>query len=125
MVSARASRAGHSFPLGRTLGENADASRWKTTWSMSWKSVGVASWALLMVSVTLVMSVGVVGPRVGTWLKQLSDGKPLVQDQLANRNGQALACTHFTTGQCVHNCGVIRGTGPEVTTGPMFLGTSC
>ena len=46
-----------------------------------------------MVSLTLVVSLGAVGPRVGARLQKLSDEKPLVQGQLAARHGLALAYT--------------------------------
>ena len=55
--------------------------------------VGTASWASLVVSITLVVIHGAVGTRVGPRLQKLSDGKLLVQGQLEARNGQVLACT--------------------------------
>ena len=53
--------------------------------------------------ITLVVSLGAVGTRVGPRLQQFSDGQPLVQGRLSARHGQALACTQFTSGQCVQN----------------------
>ena len=61
--------------------------------------------------------------RLGPRLWKFSDGKPLVQGQLEDWHGQALAFTHFTPGICVHHWGIVRGTGPEVEVGPVFLGT--
>ena len=92
---------------------------------MVWQKVGADSWASYMVLITLVVSLGEVGARVGTRLQQFSDGKPLVQGQLEARHGHALACTHFTPGRCVHNWGIVRGTGPEVTAGPVSLPPPC
>ena len=76
---------------------------------------------LLDIFLILVVSVGEVGARVGPLLQQFSDGQPLVQGLFAARHGQALACTHFMPGQCVHHWGVVRGTVQLVTTGPVFL----
>ena len=121
-VSARSGRAGQSSFLGRTLGENTDASWWKMTGLMAWKIIGAASWDSLMVSLTLVVSLVAVGPRVGPRLRRFSDGQPLVQERLAEWHGQELACTHFTPAWCVHHWGVVQGAGPAVTAGPMFLG---
>ena len=70
----------------------------------------------------LVVSLGAVGPRVGHWLRKLSDGQPLVQGKFAARHGQVLACTHFTPSRIVQHWVVVRSTYPEVTAGPMFLG---
>ena len=75
-----------------------------------------------MFSLTLVVSLGAVGSRVEPQLRQFFDGQPLVQGRLSARNGQALACTYFTPGQFVQHWGVVRGTGPAVTAGPVFLG---
>ena len=81
--SARAGRAGHLSPLGRTLGENDGASRWKKTDGMARQRAEVASWASTMFLLTLVVSVGAVGARVGTRLRQFFDGKLLLQGRLA------------------------------------------
>ena len=69
----RAGKAGHLSPLGRTLGESSGASWLKMNVDMACKRVRAASWASLMVSLTLVASLGAVGPRVGPCLWQLSD----------------------------------------------------
>ena len=45
-----------------------------------------------------------------------------MQGRLADRHGHILACTHFMPGWCVQHWGVVSGTGPAVTAGPMFLG---
>ena len=89
---------------------------------MVWQRVGDASWAYSIVSLTWVVILGAVGPCVGPWLRKLSDGKPLVQGKLAARNGQALACTHFTPTRYVQHWVVVRGAGPAVAAGLMFLG---
>ena len=75
-----------------------------------------------MVSIMLDERIGAVAPRVGPWLRQLSDGQPLVQGRFAAQHGQALACTHFTHIWCVQHWGVVRIIGLVVTAGPMFLG---
>ena len=67
-----------------------------------------------MVSLTFVVSLGTVGARVGPWLRQFSDGQPLVQGQLSDQNIQALACTHFAPSRCVQHWGIVRGAGPAV-----------
>ena len=56
-----------------------------------------------MVLLTLLMSIGAVGAHVGTWLRQLYDGQPLVQGQLSAQHRHALACTHFTPSRCIHH----------------------
>ena len=89
-VSARAVMVGHLSPLGRTLVENAGVSGRKTNRAMAWQRIGAESWDSLMVSLTLVVILGTVELRVGPWLQQLSDGKTLVQERLADRNGHAL-----------------------------------
>ena len=74
-----------------------------------------------MFSLTLVVSLGAVGARAGPWLQQFSDGKLFVHGRLAAQNVQAVVCTHFTPRHCIQHWGVIRGTGPAVMTGPVFL----
>ena len=71
------------------------------------------------------MSLGEVRARVGPRSRQFSDGQPLVQRQLAARNGHAFACTHFTRGWCIQYWGIMRGTGPLVAEGYAFLGPPC
>ena len=78
-----------------------------------------------MFSLTLVVIVGAVGAHIRPRLRQFPDGQPLVQGQLEARHGQALDCKHFKPGRCVQNWGVVRGTGPAVTAGPVFLGDPC
>ena len=78
-----------------------------------------------MVLLTLLMSIGAVEARIGTWLRKLSDGQPLVQGQLAARHGHVLACKHFTTGHCIHYWGVVRGTGLAAMAGSMFICSPC
>ena len=80
------------------------------------------SWASLIFLLTLVVILGAVGTRVGPRLQKFPDGQPLVQGQLANRNVQALDCMHFTPSRCIQHWGVVKGKGPEVTAGPVFLG---
>ena len=121
-VSAHAGRAGHLSPIWRTLGENVGEYWWKMTGLMAQKMIGAASWDSSMVWLTLVVILGAVGTRVGPRLQKLSDGHPLVQGLLTARNGQVLACMHFTPGRCVHHLVFMRGTVPEVTAGSMFLG---
>ena len=56
---------------------------------------------LLDVFLTLVVSLGAVGGRVGPHLRKFSEGKSLVQGRLAARHGQTLACIHFMPVQCI------------------------
>ena len=121
-VLARADRAGHSSTLRMTLVENAGVSWWKTTGRMALKKVGAVSWASLMLSLTLVVTLGVVGARLGPQFWQFYNGQPLVQGRFLDRHGYTLACTHLMPGRCVQNLGVLGGTGPAVMTGPVFLG---
>ena len=100
-VGAHDGKAGHSYPLRKTLGESADASWKKTTGAMAWQNIRAASLASSMVIFTLVVSLGTVGPLVGPYLWKLSDEKPLIQEKLLARHGQALACTHSTPCRCV------------------------
>ena len=124
-VSARAGKAGHSDPLMKMMGENTSASGQKTTGEMAWQRVRAASWASSIVWLTLVVSLGAVGARFGPQLQQFSDGQPLVQGLLADRHGQALACTHLTPVRCIQHWGIGRGTGPYIAAGSVFLGGLC
>ena len=92
---------------------------------VAWQMVGTASWDSSTFSITLVVSVGAVGSRVGPWLWQFSDGQPLVQGRLAAWHGHPLACMHFTPGRCIQHWVLVSGTDPAVTAGPMFLGAPC
>ena len=121
-VSVRAGREDHLSTIERTLSENARASWQKMTRLMAWQRIGAASWDSSIALLTLVVSLGAVRPHVGPWLRQLSNGKLLVQGRLEDRNGQTLVCTHFTPGWCVHHWVIVRGTGPAVAEGPIFLG---
>ena len=120
-VSAHAGRAGQSYLLGGTLGENSSASWRKTNVGMAYQRVGAASWASSMFSLTLVVNLCAVGACVGSRLRQFYDEQPLVQEQLATFHGHALACPHLTPGQCVQHWDIVRGTGLAVTVCPMFL----
>ena len=89
---------------------------------MACQMIGAASWASSMVLLTLVVILGAVGARVGPQLRQFPDGQPLAQGQLAAHNGQALDCTHFMPSRCIEHWVIVRGTGPAVAAGTMFLG---
>ena len=78
VVLVRAVRAGYSYTIGREMGKNIGVYCWKTTGSMDWYIIKEASWVSSMVSITLVVSIGSVGPCVGPRLRKLFDGKPLV-----------------------------------------------
>ena len=121
-LSARTVKAGHSDPLVKMMGDNAGASWWNTTSEMAWQSVGVASCASLMVWLALAVKLGSLGTCVGPQLLQFSDGQPLLQKQLAARNGQELACTHFAPDRCAQHWDIVRVTAPAVAVGPVFLG---
>ena len=73
-VSARTGREGHSSPLGGTLDENAVAYWFNTTGSMAWQIIRADFWASSVMSLTLVASLGAVGPHAGPRLRSFSDG---------------------------------------------------
>ena len=63
---------------------------------------------------TLVVGIGAVGARVGPWLRQLSDGQPLIQGQLAARHEYALYFTEFMPGWYVHHWVIVMVTVPFI-----------
>ena len=89
---------------------------------MAWQRIGADSWASSMVLLMLVVSLDEVRPHVEPWLRKLSGGQPLIQGRLTAQHGKVLACMHFMPGRCIQNWDVVKGTGPAVTVGPMFLG---
>ena len=64
------------------------------------------------------------GVRVGPLLRQFSDGKQLVQRQLAAQNRHSFARTPFMPSHCIQHWGIMKGTGPAILKGPVFLGRS-
>ena len=86
-VSALADKSGHSSLSVRALGENSGIYGWKTTGGMAWQRIGAASWASLVFSFTLDVSLKAVGDcvfppgggvRLGPLLRQFSSRQPLI-----------------------------------------------
>ena len=108
-----------------TLSENSGAYGWNTIRGMSWQRVGAASWDSSVFWLTLVVSLGAVGARIGPWLQQCYDGQPIVQGKLAAQHSHALAYTKFTPVQCLQHWDIMRGTCTVVAELPTLLGVPC
>ena len=64
-VLARVGRSGQSSTLRSMMGDNTGTYWYKKNRTMEWKMIWVDYWASSIVSLTLVMSLGAVGPHGG------------------------------------------------------------